>query len=142
MDAASGTDYHLPMPKAHKLREIFRLETERTLSNDWVVRHENRFYQVEAKSRNQAAAKSKVTVCECEDGTIEIHYRGRKLHWHQIEQRPDKPVVLPKRPRLRTPPAVNMPDHPWRRSYQDMKALKAPGGPIARFSVTSASAPP
>ena len=82
------------MPKAHKLREIFRLETERTLSNDWVVRHENRFYQVEAKSRNHA---------------------------------PEKPVVLPKRPRRRTPPAVNMPDHPWRRGYQDMKALKAPG---------------
>jgi len=63
------------------LREIFRRETERRLGNDG-VRHENRFYQVEAQSRHHALAKSKVTVCEWEDGTIEIHDRGRKLRWH------------------------------------------------------------
>lgn len=142
VDAASATDYHLPMPKAQKLREIFRLETERTVGNDWVVRHENRLYQVEAKSRNQVPAKSKVTVCEWEDGTVEIHYRGRKLNWHPIEERPQKPVVEPKRPRPRTPPAAHMPNHPWRRGYQDMKALKAPSRPGAQFSVTSDSAPP
>lgn len=142
-DAASEADYHLPLPGAQKLREIFRLETERTLGNDWVVRHENRFYQVEAQSRNHAPAKSKVTVCEWEDGAVEIHYRGRKLSWHLIPERPAKAEVLTsKRRRAVTPPAADRPDHPWRRSYQDMKAVGSVGGRGSRFSVASASAPP
>jgi len=143
IDAASEVDYHLPMPGAKRLREIFRLETERALGNDWVVRHENRLYQVEGQSRNYAPAKSKVTVCEWEDGTREIHYRGRKLTHHAIEQRPQKPeAVAPKRRKPSTPPAVKMPDHPWRRSYQDMKPLGFPVDIGPRISVASASAPP
>ncbi|MGH9579782.1 MAG: ISNCY family transposase, partial [Terriglobales bacterium] len=143
VDAASDTDYHLPMPGAQKLREIFRLETQRTLTNDWVVRHENRFYQVEAQSRNHAPAKSKVTVCEWEDGAIEIHYRGRKLSWHAISERPRKTeVARPKRRRSVTPSAAQMTDHPWRKGYGGMKALSAPGRSGAPFSMASASAPP
>ena len=60
VDAASAVDYHLPVPGVRRLREIFRLETQRVVGNDWVVRHENRFYQVEAQSRNHAPAKSNV----------------------------------------------------------------------------------
>ena len=52
VDAASETDYHLPAPCTQQLREIFRLETERTLGNDCVVRHENHLYQVEAHSQS------------------------------------------------------------------------------------------
>jgi hypothetical protein len=145
IDASSEVDYHLPKPGARQLREIFRLETERVLGNDWVVRHENRFYQVEGHSRSNAPAKSRVTVCEWEDGTIEIHHRGRKLIWHEIQERPGKQaVVAPKRRKPFTPPAVKMPDHPWRRSYQDMKPLGTPTGAegVARISVASASASP
>jgi hypothetical protein len=141
VDAASDADYHLPVPSVTKLREIFRMETERTLGNDWVVRHENHFYQVEA--RNHALAKSKVTVCEWEDGTVEIHYRGRKLTWHAIQERPAKPEGAAKKPyRPRTPAAAHLPNHPWRRSYQDMKALGSQGEAGAQFSVASTSAPP
>ena len=121
VDAASEVDYHLPMPAAKQMREILRLETGRVLGNDWVVRHENRFYQVEGQSRNYAPAKSKVTVCEWEDGTMEIQYRGRKLTHHEIEERPQKPAVIAAKRRQRIePPAAHMPNHPWRRSYQDM----------------------
>ena len=119
------------------------METERTLGNDWVVRHENRFYQVEAQSRNHAPAKSKVTVCEWEDGTVEIHYRGRKLSWHAIAARPAKPEqIVNKSQRPRTPAAAHMPTHPWRRRYQDMQARGPAGFADAPFSVASASAPP
>ena len=82
-----------------KLEKVFRLERERVLSNDWVVRDENRFYQVERQSQHHAPAKSHVTVCEWEDGRIEIHYRGQKLSSKEIPGRPvasrenAKPVV-------------------------------------------------
>jgi hypothetical protein len=149
VDAASETDYHLPAPSAKELREIFRLETERTLANDWVVRHENRFYQVESSSRKHASAGNKVRVCEWEDGRIEIRRGGHVLDWHEIEladraagqeqaaaaaeeaKHPGKPV----RPPVVTPGA----NHPWRKSYQDMHPRPAPE---ARISVASASPPP
>jgi transposase len=144
IDAVSEVDYHLPKPGARQLGEIFRLETERVLGNDWVVRHDNRFYQVEGQSRNYAPAKSKVMVCEWEDGTREIHYRGRKLAHHEIAERQrTPPVVVWKRRKPFKPPAAKMPNHPWRRSYQDMKTLgSATTGTGVRFSVASASAPP
>jgi transposase len=45
IEPRSEVDYHLPGPGARRRREIFRLETERVLGNDGVVRHHNRFYQ-------------------------------------------------------------------------------------------------
>lgn len=143
IDAASEVDYHLPKPAARQLREIFRLETERVLGNDWVVRHDNRFYQVEGQSRNHAPAQSKVTVCEWEDGTMEIHYRGRKLTHHEIEERPRKQAVIAtKRRRRITSPAAHMPNHPWRRSYQDMQPRRPMAASGGLVSGASASAPP
>ena len=144
VDAASAADYHLPAPGARQRREIFRLETERTLTNDWVVRHDNLLYQVEAQSRNYAPAKSKVMVCEWEDGKLEIRYRDRKLNWHLIPARPQPPAVArSKRRKPGTPPAVTMPNHPWRRSYQDMQVSGAAGRRAgAKISEASASASP
>jgi transposase len=145
VDAFSAVDYHLPAPGAKRLGEIFRLETERVLGNDWVVRHDNRLYQVERQSRRYAPAKSKVIVCEREDGTQEIYHRGQRLIWHEIQECVAKQVVVAaKRRKAFTPPAANMPDHPWRKRYQDMKPLPAPLGDagVARISMASVSAAP
>lgn len=141
-DASSEVDYHLPMPGARQRREIFRLETERVLGSDWVVRHENRFYQVEGQSHRHAPAKSTVVLCEYEDGAVEIQYRGQKLQWHEIEARPRKPeVAAPKRRKSYTPAAAHMPNHPWRRSYQEMQPLR-PVAASGSFLVISPSASP
>ena len=143
IEPASEVDYHLPQPAARKRREIFRLETERSLGNDWVVRHDNRFYQVERQVH--APAKSTVVVCEWEDQTMEIYYRGQKLKWHEVEERPAKPeAVGEKRRKHSRSPAVPMPEHPWRKGYLDMKVFVPPGrgGGSGRLPVASASAPP
>ena len=142
IDAASEVDYHLPAPGARQLRGIFRLETERTLGNDWVVRDDNRFYQIQRQSRSYAPAQSKVTVCEWEDGAMEIHYRGRKLAWQEIETRPGKPEPTRKRRKTFTFPAAPLPNHPWRKSYQDMQPQPPMGVPSRSYSVASPSAPP
>ena len=118
--AAAPQDLHLPSPGVRKLEKIFRLERERGLSNDWVVRDQNRFYQLERQSQHQAPAKSKVTVCEWEDGRIEIHYRDQKLSWRQIPGRPvapqhdDEPTVAREATKKKWRPG---PDHPWRSGY-------------------------
>ena len=144
--AAAPEDFHLPSPGRKKLQEVLRLERERVLSNDWVVRDENRFYQVARQSQHHAPARSKVTVCEWEDGRIEIHYRGQKLGWEEIaappqrvrEPRAAKAASPLTRKRWR-PPA----DHPWRRGYPERRlatALLAP--PAGAPSLGSASASP
>jgi transposase len=141
IDASSEVDYHLPAPGARQRREIFRLETERVLGNDWVVRHHNRFYQVER--HGHAPAKSVVVVCEYEDGAVEIQYRGQKLEWHEIKERPGKPeAVAAKRRKSSTPPAAHMPNHPWRRRYQDMHPRLAMGAASGLVSEASTCASP
>jgi len=114
---AAPQDFHLPNPGVRKLEKVFRLERERALSNDWVVRDENRFYQVERQSLHHAPAKSKVTVCEWENGRMEIHYRGQKLSWKEIPARPlpskqeAEPLVAVEAAKKKWKPG---PDHPWR----------------------------
>src|SRR6266403_3049359 len=50
--AAKPEDYHGRKPTARELREIFRLETERGISNDWVIRHEGGNLQLKPVSRH------------------------------------------------------------------------------------------
>jgi transposase len=88
--AAEAEDYHRRAPSAMELREVFRLESERIIGNDWVVRYDNRLFQVQAQSQKYAPAQGKVVVCEWQDGTVEIEYRGRKLPWKEIFSTPPR----------------------------------------------------
>src|ERR1039457_4889521 len=105
--AAAPEDNHLPSPGASKLAKIFRLETERTLSNDWVVQHDQRFYQVERQRQHHAPARSKVRVCEGEHGSVEIYYREQKLKWKEIPARPKQAPAAKAPRRVATQP-------PWK----------------------------
>jgi hypothetical protein len=100
--AAAPQDYHR-VPRKGVLEEAFRLETERTLGQDCVVRHDCRFFQVTRES-GYAPAWSKVVMCEWEDGKLEILYRGKHLGFAEITERPRKPKAATK-PRGRRPPA-------------------------------------
>ena len=60
--AARPEDYHRRAPRAAELDRIFRLETKRTISHDWVVRYQKRFFQLEPQSRDYAPAQGQVLV--------------------------------------------------------------------------------
>ena len=60
---ASSDDFHVARPRGMRLDAVFRLEEARTVSNDWVVRYDNRFLQLERQSR-LAPARSTVQVYE------------------------------------------------------------------------------
>jgi hypothetical protein len=82
--AAEAEDYHRHAPSAMGLREVFRFERERIIGNNRVVRYDNCFSQVRPQIREYAPAQGQAMVCEWEDGTIEIEYRGSKLPWKKI----------------------------------------------------------
>lgn len=144
--AASPQNYHRQAPSRAELDEVFRLETERVIGNDWVVRYENRFLQVKRGGRQQAPAKGKVVVCEWEDGRLEIHYRGQKVAWEEITGRPSvaqpDPVRQAARPYGGTPPTAS---HPWKQRYDGMKVWnRARRRPAegAEIALASPCAPP
>ena len=119
---ARGAARHLhKKPSRAVLDEAFRLETERVIGNDWVVRYENRFLQASRHGNHQAPAKGKVIVCEWQNGRLEIRYRGEKVAWEEIAERPrwaeaDQPGKLAL-PYGGTPPKTN---HPWKQRYDGM----------------------
>jgi hypothetical protein len=133
--ALKAEDYHRRAPCPAKLEGIFRLERERTVSEDWVVRYENRFFQLEPESRNYAPAKGKVVVWERPDGQIGIEYRGRAVRWREI-QAPAGPAgeekKSPSAPKLRKPKWVPPKHHPWREAARRQMERNAAG--IARRS--------
>ena len=119
--AASPEDYHGRKPTARELREIFRLETERAISNDWVIRHNGRSLQLQPKQRRYGPTQSKALVCEWEDGTMQVYYRGERVAFIELKE-PLRKTIRPIPPPVR-PIVVRKakPDHPWRQGYQSMK---------------------
>ena len=112
---AAPQDYHRKAPAARELEQVFCLETERSISNDWVVRYENRYFQLERTS-DYPPRQAKVAVCEWEDGRIEIRYKSKARPHHEIEapRRPQAAIERagkPPRPSRWIPPA----NHPWRK---------------------------
>jgi hypothetical protein len=125
---ASADDFHLAVPRGVQLDTVFRLAEKRTVSNDWVVRYDNRFLQI-ARQSHHPPARSTVLVFEAADGQLEIRYRDRVMRWQEIPadsllatqtttprawQGPPAPVTAPLGPVHGRRPSV---DHPWRRGY-------------------------
>jgi len=121
--AVRTEDYHRRAPRAAELDKIFRLETERTVSEDWVVRYGNRYFQIEGRSRNYAPARSKVLVCEGRGGSLSIEYRRRELPFREIPA-PAKPQALITRGRPCVPSTgkkrkwTPSASHPWNRAVR------------------------
>ena len=124
---SSADDFHVSVPRGVRLEAVFRLEQQRTVSNDWVVRYDNRLFQVERQS-HRPPARGTVLVYEAADGQIEIRYRGRAMRCTEVapEMVARTPAVIPPaRPappsprasiRLRPRPSA---DHPWSRGYEE-----------------------
>ena len=119
--AAGEEDFHRAKPSRRRLEEVFCLETQRALSNDWVVRYRGRLLQIERHSYHHAPAQAKVVVQEWETGKLEIRYRGQKIAWNEIHVFPERPLPqsqLSKRMR----PVRPSPTHPWKRDYREMRS--------------------
>jgi transposase len=121
---AAPDDFHVAIPRGVRLDAVFRLEETRTVSNDWVVRYDNRYFQIERQSQ-RPPARATVQVYETVDGQVEIRYRNRVMRCQELSAErllatrvpaalADQPTAptgsLPTRPRRRGQSA----DHPWR----------------------------
>jgi transposase len=128
---ASSEDFHVARPRGVRLAAVFRLEEDRVVSNDWVVRYHNRQLQLERQS-GHPPARSTVRVYEDMAGALEIRYRGQVMRWTEIAARAPTTTVAPLRPPdetvVKRPPATRWRperDHPWRKRIDH--EIKHPG---------------
>ena len=130
-EPAEPQDYHRKPPGARELEQAFCLEAERSISNDGVVRYENRYLQLQRQS-DYPPRQAKVTVCEWEaregeDGRIEIRYKGKARAHREIEapQRAGQAAIRlldkPPRPSHWKPPV----NHPWREASRLAARMRA-----------------
>jgi transposase len=132
-EAAKPEDYHRRKPTARELREIFRLETERSISNDWVIRHEGRSLQLQPSPRCYGPTQSKALVCEWEDGRMEVYYRGERMAFTELHE-PIRKASEPLSPAVRAIVVRKAKkDHPWRQSYQSMRPQVSNQAIVARL---------
>ena len=119
-EAAAGADFHRRLSKRLDLKWVFCLEAERVVSNDLVVRFENRFLQLKPKCNQALVAGAGVTVQQAREGELQVVYESRAVAFEQIARLEPKPPPEPKQrvaPRRHKPAA----DHPWRASPQSKK---------------------
>jgi len=97
------------------LDEVFSVRKDRSIGNDYVVRYENKYYQLSQVQPITVLKKSKVIVETRLDGEIKIKQRGKYLNFSVLSQRPEKEIDI-KLPALTKvsdwKPPVN---HPWRK---------------------------
>ncbi len=124
---ASADDFHLAVPRGVSLKQVFRLEETRTVSNDWVVRYNNRLLQLERQS-DRPPARGTVRVFEDVAGQLEIRYRDRVMRWTELTMpAAANPATNAVTPLVRQATAVGpqcrrpCADHPWRHVVDDFR---------------------
>jgi hypothetical protein len=76
-------DAHVPLFGVD-LADILCFGYERTVSNDYIVRFENRLFQILKENRNRPQPAKQVTVRKKLYGTISIHWNGKALKIKEV----------------------------------------------------------
>lgn len=88
-------DLHVRLNAQQDLRDVFCMEQTRSVGHDWVVRNDNRFFQLIRGEGPLPRATSKVTVRTWLDGSIHILHRGRRIRWEEFDpQTKDRRKVI------------------------------------------------
>lgn len=150
--AARPEDYHRRAPRAAELDRIFRLESERTIGNDGVVRYRGNFYQLQGGGLGGAPLTAKVRLCEGRHGRITIEYRGREQRFAPIAApAPPRKLKATRSPQQRQAMAASIrrkaaAQHPWKQAAREgalRKALKlAAAATAAQPLLARSCAPP
>ncbi len=123
VNPAEKMDFHEPLPKGVDLDEVFSLEWERKVSNDWVVQWQGRWFQIEPGTAVQPGQT--VILQQRQDGSLVLFHKRQRLSYREID-RPVRrtPTVVPMRSRRggKTKPAAS---HPWKKPLSPTRAARS-----------------
>lgn len=110
-------DLHRPLTDKLKsgLPQIFSVQSQRIVCNDYTIMFKNRYFQLEREQPTTVFKKDTVIIEEHLNGEIKICLKGKYLNYSVLPERPKKiNVLLPAITRQRTAwkPPIN---HPWRK---------------------------
>ncbi len=105
--------------KITDLPQIFSIQSERNVANDYTVRFKNHYYQLQEIQPTTVYKKDSVTVEEHLSGEVKISLRDHYLNYVVLPERPKKEIdvkliaLTQKKSNHFKPPI----DHPWRKPF-------------------------
>jgi hypothetical protein len=119
------TDCHRLLGPAHRLEAILSIQAERVVSNDYVVRWANRFFQLLPPAR-PGLRGGRVVVERRRDGSVMVRFGDRYVRYREIAAGGEEKTAgegtegatvkrSPPKPTEGSGPRKPAPDHPWRK---------------------------
>ena len=84
---ASEEDAHVALLPSQNIDELVSYTNLRILTNDYVVRCENRFFQIIKGNKVNVFPKCRIVIKEWLDKTIHLYYNGQELRYREITPR-------------------------------------------------------
>jgi len=114
-------DLHKEISKIlkQKLPQIFSIQKNRIVMNDYTVRFKNQYFQLRQEQPTTVYKKDMVIVEKHLNGEIKINLKGRYLNYTELPERPKKEInvklvaLTNRKPSQWKPPA----NHPWRNQF-------------------------
>lgn len=110
----------------NQLPQIFSIQKQRKVNNDYTIRFENDYFQLEQKQPTTVYKKDTVIMEKHLDGSTKINLNNKYLNYKVLPDRPKKEIDI-KLPAITTrkqsnyiPPA----NHPWRKPFLFSNKLK------------------
>lgn len=138
----SPTEAHRSVLKTHDLNRIFSFHHERVVANDFTLRLDNTFFQIEKKQSVIIRPKNRVLIELWLDGSTHLWFNEQVVSFKPLPKRPYTPFYATNKaptPMRSTLPSKSLPTHPWRElSFQKMLLRKSKhyglGAAIEHFS--------
>ena len=114
------TNFHQPLTAKDNLEKSFSIKSERLINNDFTIRFQGKWYQLEAVQPKLVLKRSKVIMEERLSGQLVIEQQGQSLNYKEINKEQIKQANPANLPALTSnpnnqnkarKPAAN---HPWR----------------------------
>ncbi|MCK4325748.1 hypothetical protein KAW55_03240, partial [bacterium] len=110
--AAKEANLHRKALGEKALKKILCVRTKRTLRNDAVIRHNNRFYQIEDILRRRI---KEVIVEDRLDGSMHVRNNGQYLKYSQIDPSLIRKPSVTRKQATGQKVYIIPKDHPWKR---------------------------
>ena len=84
---AQPEDYHGHKPSTREVREIFPLETMRSISNDWVIRHAGQLAPSWTRASDTTdRPRARRWSVSTTDGRVEVSYRDERIGFRELPE--------------------------------------------------------
>ena len=127
VSAAREGDIHRPLTETERpnLDAIFSVQETRRVANDFTIRFENQWLQLEKTQPCTVCRNDLVLIEKRQDGTLRMRLRGKYLSFKTLPERPPKEkglitALVPKKERIPWVPPAN---HPWKKKFLAPKNL-------------------